>query len=237
NRMADDNKIEFELALRDSMSPVLRTVQQSLDNIVKTLDKTAGTGTSAVAKFTQQTQRLNEHVKQTNLHLADMGGMLGGISSSLLGPASLVFAVSQVAKQLENFATAQAQSRNFARDTGFSLRTLADVQVQFMRNGQERVEADRTLGKFAQKFDEIISKQTSSTFYQQYRRYNAAAADEFFRLGNEGKRWEAVQVIRDDYLANPEGSRYRTQLETLLEVETSLWPILNDNLDHAQKFW
>src|SRR4029077_9239087 len=104
----DDNKIEFEISMRDSMTPVLRGIQDSLDGIIKTFDKASSSGTGAIGKVPQQTYQLHERVKQTTESVSGMSGLLGGISSRLLGPASTAFGVSQVFKELEKFAIAQA---------------------------------------------------------------------------------------------------------------------------------
>lgn len=242
--MADnDQKIEVEFSLKDDMSPILRAIEDALRSVNSTLAKTGTAEGGGISKLTQSTRELGEEAKRASGFLDNMGGFMSGVARTLGGPGltvgTVAYGVAKVVEQMDKFALASVNMKNFAHDTGFTVQQIENIQLQYQRAGEPISAANQQIQKFAGMFDEIVKKETTAPFFQELYRYNQTLAVNFLDLVKAGERWKALQLLRDAAIkAAADGQTLLAhRLNEMAGVQSNTWTILNDNLEGAAKLW
>src|SRR6516162_8117109 len=122
--MAVDQRVEFEIALRDSISPGLRAISSQLRTLNRSIRDSGEEGGGGLVKMTRATGGLGDIVKRTTRDVDVMAGYMGGFAKSMLGIGGATGAVTLAAKSLENFAANRRHLGMMRLDTGATVESL-----------------------------------------------------------------------------------------------------------------
>ena len=145
--MAVDQRVEFEIALRDSISPGLRAISSQLRTLNRSIRDSGEEGGGGLVKMTRATGGLGDIVKRTTRDVDVMAGYMGGFAKSMLGIGGATGAVTLAAKSLENFAANRRHLGMMRLDTGATVESLETMQQTMRRMGMTTEEADDQITK------------------------------------------------------------------------------------------
>lgn len=229
--MADDpNKIEIEIAVRDSMSAALRTMGRELEALNRKALETGISGAGGLEKFSRQTGQLSEITQRTSRSLSGMGDLMSGMAKTLLGPVGLAAGFVAVAKSMDNFAVSQLQLHNFATNTGFATSKIIEMNRQLARSGIDAGQARSEIASVGAKLQEIATYGVGSRFAQEIAYGDAALARSLVTLKTHE---EQIRAISDSY--NRGTQAWKNYIVEKTGASHAFWEAQNDDLRGATK--
>jgi hypothetical protein len=207
----DKAKIEIEIALRDSMSTVLRSMGTELQKINKQalelgtsgnvafgkLTEVSSGTVGAFEKFRKQNEALNDSAKRSNTSLTSMQAIFAGLTRGLTGTAGLAYGLYKVTEALDNMAIASLQMRNLSVDTGLATRSLNEMTQAYQRMGKSREEGLNIASTFANQINDLRIHKYESGVAQGFlkRPGGNVLVDKWIAMINAGATNE--QIIED----------------------------------------
>jgi hypothetical protein len=146
--MAVDQRVEFEIALKDSISPGLRAISSQLRALNRSIRDSGEEGSGGFVRMTRATGGLGEIVKRTTRDVDVMASYMTGFAKSMLGVGGVAGAVALAGKSLENFAANRQNLKMMAIDTGLSTRELETMQQTMRRMGMTTDESTGQISHF-----------------------------------------------------------------------------------------
>ena len=167
----------------------------SLKQKISGLNESGGnTFTKAADGAEKFGQTIKKHQRES---IAPMTSSIKDLSLSLAGPVGLAYSIYKVGQSLETFAVGQIRMANFARDTGFTVKTVKEVSEAARYMGYSFEEASGFVAKFGGLVNDLrINKMGSSLFQSlaQLPRGGIAFANELERMAAAGKSYEEILV-------------------------------------------
>jgi len=128
-----DQRTEFEIALRDSISSELRKIADEMRNVqrvARDMSDSAGTG---VDKFSKSVGNATETIKKSREELNVVGSFFSGFAKGLLAPLGSVAALEQFGKALYNVSVQRIQLELFSKSVGFTTQNIS-IMTQTLAN-------------------------------------------------------------------------------------------------------
>jgi hypothetical protein len=128
-------KIEMEIAIKDSFSVMLKEMGKQLDAVNKKAQEIGGTTTTgAISNFRKQNEALTESAKRGNIQLSAMSGILTTMGRTLSIGGGIAYGAYMKSARLSKVYRMQ----NFARDTGFTTKARLRATYSLRRSKFQR---------------------------------------------------------------------------------------------------
>src|SRR4029077_1391635 len=253
-RMADQ-KIELEIALRDTVSQTLEAIASRLE----TMNKKMTRGGESISDSADTIKKLADNTKQTGLDAKDstkslltMNDVLKQMSMLMVsGPVGAVVGIAvaagMAAEGVTNFVKKRLELRNLATETG-----LSENQISVMQRAQDKMgiplaTATGNIKQIAGSLTELRIKKTGSELYQGLADIGQGKfADDLLKMVESGKIDEAARALIAKHaelraIDIDTARKYATHAvklpESMLigyeEAARGLEPAYRVNLDHA----
>jgi hypothetical protein len=164
--MADDVDVE---AVRKQLADAFRQISSDLDGVNrKARDATASSG-----------------------GIGKLDAVFSGMAKTLLGTAGVAAGFYQVAKSLESVAAAGVQLQYLARDSGYAVKSVTDMQGAMRMMGASAQEANRTVGNLGDKMQSLAVFKEGSEIWQGMAKFpgaGAAIANTLMGIAKEGMK-------------------------------------------------
>jgi hypothetical protein len=161
--MDQKEKIEIEMALRDSVSTALRQISREMDSINRKLQET---GSSGFKKATGEADKFQEKATKVTGTISGMSETLGLLSKRLLGPLGIAAAIYSAAKSLDSFAAGKIAMQGFAVNTGFTTGQVGQLTQGMRRLGLTTEEAHGEIGKIGAKLNNLAAYKEGSELWR-----------------------------------------------------------------------
>lgn len=116
---------------------------------------------------------------------------LGGMAKSMLGPVGVAAGFIGVAKALESVAASSVQLQYFARDTGYAVKSVSDMQGAMRMMGAGVQEANSSIANLGNKMQSLAVFKEGSEIWQGMAKFpgkGAEIANTLMRIAQEGMR-------------------------------------------------
>ena len=186
--MPTDQRVEFEIALRDSISPGLRAISVQIRELNRGIRAATEEGSGGVARFGKMTGALGDVVKRTTRDVDVMANYMSGFAKSITGIGSITAGATLAAKSLENLAANRTQLKMMAIDTGFTTHQLGTMQQAMERMGLSTEESNNVVVGFSAKVREMMATPGAGVLYD-----TLAAMDQ-----GSGVAMKQIQKLQQD---------------------------------------
>jgi hypothetical protein len=172
--MAADQKIELELALRDSVSVALRTIAGNIDQMNAKLTRGGEEirqGTDTLSKVAKNTKDIGESARTASRHLVGLGDTLIKVSSLLTtGPvaigAGIVATTAAIGRQLKGVADERLRLKALSEDSGLSEDKISIMMRTQARQGINPEQATKNIEIMTGKLKDMSTQKTGSEIYR-----------------------------------------------------------------------
>lgn len=148
----------------------------------------------ALNQITSDLEGLNRKAKDATSTSGGIGKLdvaFSGLSKTLLGTAGVAAGFYQVAKSLESVAAAGMQLQYLARDSGYAVKSVTDIQGAMRLMGASAQEANRTVGNLGEKMQSLAVFKEGSEIWQAMAKFpgaGASIANTLMNIAKEGMR-------------------------------------------------
>ena len=115
-----DQRTEFEIALKDSITPQLQAIAKQLRELNRLAKDSGEGGSSSVDKLRKSNEGFAASAREGLKHFKEIGSTIIDFGKELLGVGGVVASIHQVARALDDFATSRVQLKFFAENTKFA---------------------------------------------------------------------------------------------------------------------
>jgi hypothetical protein len=210
-----DQRTEFEIGLKDSISPQLQAISKQLKEMNRLAKESGDGGSGAVDKLRKSNEGFGASAREGLKHFKEVGETIIDFGKDLLGVGGIVSSIHQVASALDDFATSRVQLKFFAQNTKFATDDISRMRGAMSRMGVDANQADQYIGGLSTKLQELRAFREGSPLFQDLEKMGSKGADAAHKLLGDVKADDykkAVTDILDFYKQQgPEAQFYLSQ--------------------------
>ena len=226
-----NEKTEFEIVLRDSISPGLRSISRSLRALNKLSQENAGAAATNTQNLNRQMRGFGQQARAAGRELAGIGafirGSFGGVGSAL-GAYAVIEAVKSIASSLSDMATRRVQLAMFSRDTRIAADDIERIRGAIERMGATSEQADGYIAGLSGKLQELQAFKEGSGLFQQLSAMGQEGVNLAKELINEKDYMKAIRRIAEVF--KRQGPTQQSYLVSILGIPASILENLEENI-------
>jgi hypothetical protein len=209
--MASDQKIELELAIRDTVSLTLRQIAQNLDNINKKVTKSSEgikEGVESLDKIKQHTEGFGHSARRSgdavrhlsqSVDLIKVGTRGPGLFGTVGGVVGIGLAIGKFATEaLRNSAAARARLKDLSIDTGLTEEKLSILTQYGQKKGFAEEESQKIAVDLGTAINDMKSLGTRAPLFERLDAQNQGPLGmELIALAKKGDVGAAIDKAMD----------------------------------------
>jgi hypothetical protein len=194
--MADDNnKMEVEIALRDSISTGLKQIGREIDAITRKMKEGGDVSDSSYKKYRKSAEDAKDASDKAKDSVHGLAGVLTGMSRVLMGATGVAAGFIAVNNALENVGQKRIVLQNLAIDLGFTSDKIYGMQRALERVGVSADDSLKLMTNFGQITRDIFKFQYQSpAMIELQRMMEFDFAGKFLGMVNAGADVERLMV-------------------------------------------
>jgi hypothetical protein len=223
-----DEKTTFEIALRDSISPALRSIARSLKELNETSQQRQQVAANNVGRFDRGIYNFGATARQATKDLAGMGSWFVGAAGGILGGLATVETVKKISEAFSEMATSRVHLTMFSRDTRFAADDIEKLRAAMGRMAIKADQADTLIGGLGAKLQELQAFKEGSPLFQELAKMGQKGVDLANELVNEKDYMKSLHRIIDVFKnASPEA---QSNMVRVFGIPASVLENLEKNL-------
>jgi hypothetical protein len=226
--MPTDEKTTFEIALRDSISPGLRSISRELKKLNALRQDSDQSGTGTVDKFHRSTSSLGSVARSTVRELEGVGSWVVGVGGGLLGGLGAIKTIEALATSFSNMAQARVQLTMFSRDTRFAVEDIDKLRGAMSRMGMSADRADTMVTGLSTKLQELQAFKEGSPLFQQLAKMGSGGVSLANELINEKDYMKSLHRISEVF--KRQGPEAQAYMVSVLGIPASVLENLDANI-------
>jgi hypothetical protein len=230
-----DQRTEFEIALKDSITPQLQNISKQLKELNR-LAKESGEGSSgAIDQIRKSNDQFARSAREGLRHFTEIGKTIIDFGKDLLGVGGIVTSVKQMASSLDDFAQNTANLSAFAQNTHLAADQIKSMRDAMSAMGIRTEQADKYIGSLTDKLKGLQAFRESSPLFQDLAKMGdkgAAFGKKLLGDVNLGDYKKAVEDIMEFYAQqSPRAKIYLAQVFGVPQSVLERMPALQKEID------
>jgi len=221
-------KTEFEIALRDSISPGLKAVARQLKELNASVVASSTPSAASTDHLTRQTTLLGSAARNTLRDLEGVGSFLVGAGKGILGVGGSIATVKALASSISNLALSRVQMTMFSKDTRLAADDVQKLRDALSAMGMAATNADSVISNLSGKLQEMQAFKQDSQLWKDLSRMGEGGVRLANELMNEKDVMKSIRRILEVY--RTQGTQAQIALERMLGVPASVLQNLEQEL-------
>jgi hypothetical protein len=162
-----DQKTEFEIGLKDTISPQLQAIAKQLKEINRMAKESGESGSGSVDKIRKSNEGFGRSAREALEHFKKVGETVLDFGKDLLGAGGTLETLRRVGEGIDEFATSTTQMKYFAENTGLAVDEIKSMRDAMSAMGIGTEQANKYIGDLTTKLQGLQSLREGSPLYQQ----------------------------------------------------------------------
>jgi hypothetical protein len=230
-----DQKTEFEIGLKDTITPALRQISKQLKEMNQLARQSGDGGAASIEQLRQGHVRLAFSARNATRDFTEMGKSVLDFTKDIFGIGGVVETVRQVSSAFVDFAKGRVTLRNFAQDTRLTTHDIIVMRRAMEYMGTSADTADGYITALTGKLQQLRAFKESSTLFQDLTKMGEKGNIEAQLLLSDTQRGDYKKGIMDilDFYKS-QGPRQQFYLSQILGVPQSILEGLGENMRKVQ---
>lgn len=228
------SRAEVEIALKDSLSPGLRSMAREIRALNRSIKQMGDDGEASLGRMGKSTGGLSTVTRAAVRDLTVMGNFFSGFTRGVLGSVGTVAAIEAVTRSLHNMAESRVALSLLSQDTRQTAQDIEVMRRAMARMGLDAKQSDGLIGGLSTKLQEMQALRQSSQLFRDLSEMGPKGTELAEKiLGNKGDHKKSLDDILEVY--ERQGPEQQFWLSQKLGVPQSVLGNMREYRDKVDK--